>query len=72
MVYAAVYHFIASAAEISIAEGESVIGLVFFYMVPLSIMIIMDIAILKTRYKGTMIDAWNYEESYNVLGKIKN
>lgn len=72
MIYAAIYHFIASAAEISVAEGESIWGVAFFYLAPLMIMIIMDIAILKTCYKGTIIDAWNYEESFQVLGKVKN
>lgn len=72
MVYSAVYHLIACGAEISIAEGESMLGVAFFYLVPLSIMIIMDIVILKTRYEGTIMDTWNYEESFHVLGKAKS
>lgn len=72
MIYSAVYHFISSAAKLSIAEKESIWGLVFFCFGPLSIMIIMDVAIIRTRFKGTIVDAWNYEESFQVLGKIKN
>lgn len=70
MIYSGIYHFVACVAEISIAEGESMLGVTFFYLVPLSIMIVMDIVILKTRYEGTIADAWNYEESFNILGKI--
>ena len=37
----------------------------------LSVMIIMDVAIIKTRYQATIEDLLNYEEAYNVLGKVK-
>ena len=40
-------------------------------IVPFAVMTIMDIAIIKTRYLWTIVDACNYEESFKVLGKVK-
>ena len=39
--------------------------------VPLIIMVIIDIAIIKSRYVQTIIDICNYEEAFNVLGNVK-
>ena len=71
MIYAVIFHIFASAVEISIAPGESIIGKFFFLGVPILIMIVMDIAIIKTRFLWTVVDTCNYEENFNILGKVK-
>ena len=48
------------------------IGVFIFDMAMLVILLIMDIVILKTRYQVTVEYVCNYEEAYNVLGKVKN
>lgn len=69
MVFSAVYHCIASMIE-SGQDGLT-LGSVLWYVIPLVIMVIMDIAIIKTRYLWTIVDACNYEEHFNILGKVK-
>lgn len=54
---------------ISPAEG---MGVLFFQISMLVILLIMDIAILKSRYQVTVEYVCNYEENFNVLGKVKN
>lgn len=70
MIYSAVYHFIVSM--IDEVEADDLLLIVIVSIVPLLIMIIMDIAIIKTRYLKTVEDTCNYEEQFNVLGKVKN
>ena len=70
MVYSAVYHFIASIAEVG--QGGLTLVEVLWYVVPLAIMVVMDIAIIKTRFLWTVVDSCNYEEHFNVLGKVKH
>lgn len=70
MVYAVIYHFIASGVEVSFAETDSLWSIAVSLFLPISVMIIMDIAIIKTRYENTLIDAWNYEEAFHVKGKV--
>ena len=48
------------------------IGVLIFDIAMLVILLIMDIVILKTRYQVTVEYVCNYEEAYNVLGKVKN
>lgn len=69
MIYSAIYHFIASA----VVSGpvENLLVNVIWEIVPLMIMIIMDIAIIKTRFLWTVVDTCNYEETFKVLGKVK-
>ena len=69
MVYAAIYHFIASMAEVG--QGGLTLVEVLWYVIPLAIMVVMDIAIIKTRFLWTVVDSCNYEEHFNVLGKVK-
>ena len=47
------------------------IGLLIFDITLLIVLLIMDIAILKSRYQVTIDYVCNYEEAYNVLGKVK-
>ena len=47
------------------------IGLLIFDIIVLAILLIMDIAILKSRYQITVNYICDYEESHNVLGKVK-
>lgn len=47
------------------------IGLLIFDITSLVVLLIMDIAILKTRYQVTVDYICDYEESRNVLGKVK-
>lgn len=72
MIYSAVYHFMGSIGGVEIIEGNSLLILVLWYIMPLVPMIIMDIAIIKTRYLWTIVDVCNYEEQFNVLGKVKH
>lgn len=69
MVYSAVYHFIASMVEVG--QDGSILVSILWYVIPLAIMIVMDIVIIKTRFLWTIVDACNYEENFNVLGKVK-
>lgn len=74
MIYSAIYHFIASMMHIRVeVEGasDSLLVLVIWNGIPLLIMIVMDIAIVRTRYLKTVDDTCNYEEHFNVLGKVK-
>lgn len=50
---------------------EEGIGVLIFQVSLLVILLIMDIAILKSRYQVTIDYVCNYEEAYNVLGKVK-
>lgn len=47
------------------------IGILIFDITLLAILLIMDIAILKTRYQVTVDYICDYEESRNILGKVK-
>lgn len=47
------------------------IGVFIFDIAMLVILLIMDIAILKSRYQITIEYVCNYEEAFNVLGKVK-
>ena len=69
MIYSAVYHFIASAVEVEIADITLVS--VLWDVVPAAIMIIMDIVIIKTRFLWTVVDSCNYEDHFNILGKVR-
>ncbi|MBQ8519223.1 MAG: hypothetical protein IJ455_06460 [Agathobacter sp.] len=69
MIYSAIYHFIASG--VVAGPIENLLVNVIWEIVPLMIMIIMDIAIIKTRFLWTVVDICNYEEAFNVLGKVK-
>lgn len=69
MVYSAVYHFMASIVEVE--QGGLTLVSVLWYVIPLVIMVVMDIAIIKTRFLWTVVDSCNYEEHFNVLGKVK-
>ena len=78
MIYSAIFHinatFIEVAAEVETAGENSICSIVLWYIIlfiPLIPMIIMDIAIIKTRYHASIVDVCNYEEAYNVLGKAK-
>ena len=71
MIYSAIYHLTASFADVEIGEGNSLLILALWYIIPLVPMIVMDIAIIKTRYHATIMDVCNYEDAYNVLGKVK-
>lgn len=71
MIYSAIYHLTALFADVKIGEGNSLLILALWYIIPLIPMIIMDIAIIKTRYHASIVDVCNYEEAYNVLGKAK-
>ena len=73
MIYSALYHFIVSNWHAAVeAEGEnSLLLTTMWYVIPLLIMIIMDIAIIRTRYAKTVEDTCDYEENFNVLGKVK-
>ncbi len=68
MIYSAVYHFIASGVEVE--QGGSILVSVLWYVVPLALIIIMDITIIRTRFLWTVVDTCNYEEHFNVLGKV--
>lgn len=72
MIYSMIFHLFASESEIKIAPNESLIGVMFFLGVPVLIMIVMDIVIIKTRFQWTVVDTCNYEENFNILGKVKN
>lgn len=69
MIYSVIYHALASAVEFT--ESDSLWKAILWTMIPLMIMIIMDMAIIKTRYLWTIVDACNYEENFNILGKVK-
>lgn len=69
MVYSVIYHALVAVAELT--PSDPVWVNILWLIVPLAIMISMDIAIIKTRYLWTIVDACNYEESFNVLGKVK-
>ena len=69
MVYSIIYYTLIAAAELT--PGDPLWVNLLWIFVPLAIMIIMDIAIIKTRYLWTIVDACNYEEQFNVLGKVK-
>ena len=71
MIYSAIYHLTASFADVEIGEGNSLLILALWYIIPLVPMIVMDIAIIKIRYHATIMDVCNYEDAYNVLGKVK-
>lgn len=69
MIYAVIYRSIAMMVE---SDGEPIGVLGWIWILGfLSIMVIMDIAIIKTRYEATIEDVCNYEEAFNVLGKVE-
>lgn len=69
MIYAVIYRLVAMMVEVDRPlELVDCIWILPF----LGIMIVMDIAIIKTRYQATVEDICNYEESFNILGKVKN
>jgi len=69
MIYSIIYHLLVAAGELT--PGDPLWVNLLWLIVPLAVMIIMDIAIIKTRYLWTIVDACNYEESFKVLGKVK-
>ena len=69
MIYSIIYYSLAAAVEVT--PGDPLWVNLFWLIAPLAVMIIMDIAIIKTRYLWTIVDACNYEESFKVLGKVK-
>ena len=69
MICAIIYNLLVAAVEVT--ESDSLLKLSLVTIVPLLIIIIMDIAIIKTRYLGTIEDTCNYEENFNILGKVK-
>lgn len=71
MIYAVIFHFFASAVEINIAPDESLLGRFIILGLPVLIMVVMDIAIIKTRFLWTVVDTCDYEENFNILGKVK-
>ena len=71
MICSGIVHFLAIVVEAEISSGESIVGMVFFYLLPILPMMIMDIAIIKTRWLWTVVDTFTYEENFNVLGKVK-
>lgn len=69
MIYAVIYLIVIMGLEV---EGGTLGLLDWAWTLGfLSIHVIMDIAIIKTRYKATIEDVCNYEEAFNVLGKVK-
>ncbi len=58
-------------ASIFFEHEPNRIGLLIFDIIVLAILLIMDIAILKSRYQITVNYICDYEESHNVLGKVK-
>lgn len=70
MIYSGIVHFIASGVEMNTTIGESILDIVFFYGMPILIMIILDIAIIKTRFLWTVVDTCNYEENFKIFGKV--
>lgn len=70
MIYAVFYRLVAMMIE---SDGQPIGVLGWIWIIGfLSILLIFDIAIIKTRYYATIEDVCNYEEAYNVLGKVKN
>lgn len=70
MIYAVIYRLVAMMIE---SDGEPIGVLGWIWIIGfLSILLIFDIAIIKTRYRATIEDVCNYEEAFNVLGKVKN
>lgn len=69
MIYSAIYFLVVLVVEV---EGGTLdlLGWAWTFGF-LSIMVIMDIAIIKTRYQATIEDVCNYEEAFNVLSKVK-
>jgi hypothetical protein len=63
MICSGIVHFMASGVEVEIAGEESILGMVFFYLLPILPMIIMDIVIIKTRWLWTVVDTFTYEEN---------
>ena len=67
MTYSVFYMIGAMVAEVPhMGVVEWIWTLVF-----LGLLLVLDIAIIKTRYYATIEDVCNYEEAYNVLGKVK-
>ena len=65
MIYAVIYRVFVMMGEIE--GGPDWIFILCF----LSIMVILDIAIIKTRYQATIEDVCDYEEAFNILGRVK-
>ena len=69
MIYSIIYHLLVAGVE---STGFDPLWLdLLWVIVSLAPMVIMDIAIIKTRYLRTIVDACNYEKQFNVLGKVK-
>ena len=71
MIYSIIFHFFASAVEVEISVGPSIWDQLFFGWMPILIMIIIDIAIIATRFLWTVVDTCNYEENFKIFGKVK-
>lgn len=71
MTYSAILHLIASAVVVESSVGPSIWDELFFCGVPILILLIMDIAIIKTRFLWTVVDTCNYEENFKIFGKVR-
>lgn len=69
MIYSIIYHMLVAAGELT--PGDPLWVNLLWLIVPLVVMIIIDVAIIKTRYLWTIVDACNYEENFNILGRVK-
>lgn len=69
MIYAVIYRVFVMMVE---SERGPLGWLEWIYILGfLSIMVIFDIAIIKTRYQATIEDVCDYEEAFNILGRVK-
>lgn len=70
MIYAVIYRLVAMMVE---SDGEPIGVLGWIWIIGfLSILLLFDIAIIKTRYQATIQEVCNYEECFNILGMVKN
>ena len=71
MVCSIIYYLSVPMIELEGAKGDAFLITAIWCFIPLAILIIMDVAIIKTRYHAAIIDTCNYEEAFNVLSKVK-